>query len=495
MATSVFICVHLRFPFFVSNRISRLTAGLVVALTSLLAPLPASALIMVGRGNAPVTDAGWPEGALAVANLKSRVGYWEGPPFGGGEWQFLHRGDTAAFGKALTNFAAIRAPALDLVIHDGPQENIFLKDEKDPKADTRVDWTFTVWVPANWHRLYNNPKSVFSADQPQFHQPVDPPRLDVYVGGGGQVDWAKVKVPGNVRVRDERVSAAGIESVGGALVRVEAYAMATGKPVPGARVVVAKLIDTQKPQAGYQTVAEAAGDDAGRMEVAKIPPGTYRLSVEATGYAPRVLCYQPFDEKTFRQFTTELAALASVSGSVTDDDGKPLTNVAVNVFRALAIDGRGYLVPDNPSAVTDATGHFELTQLPAGYVQLSAAAAGYHFSDVLTIRDAPSTGISLRLYRAGGMKVTVTDKSGKVISSLDGKPLMIHVEPKEDNKTGSWGGGATVKDDGTVEFTNVPPGQYRITSRPNPAHSSREYAEQIVTVTPGPPINVKVVYE
>ena len=51
----------------------------------LLQPGATFALIMTGKGE-PVTDAGWPAGALAVANLKSRLGWWEGPPFGGGEW-------------------------------------------------------------------------------------------------------------------------------------------------------------------------------------------------------------------------------------------------------------------------------------------------------------------------------------------------------------------------------------------------------------------------
>ena len=150
------------------------TTGLV-----LLASLSASALIMTGSGNQPVHDYGWPEGALAVANLESRVGWWEGPPFGGGEWHFLYQGNTEAFQEALAAFAAIRAPALDLVLHDGPQEDGILKK--------KVDWTFTVWVPANWHRLFNNPKSVFEADQPNFRQPVAPPRLEVYVGSGAWI--------------------------------------------------------------------------------------------------------------------------------------------------------------------------------------------------------------------------------------------------------------------------------------------------------------------
>ena len=73
---------------------------------------------------------------------------------------------------------------------------------------------------------------------------------------------------------------------------------------------------------------------------------------------------------------------------------------------------------------------------------------------------------------------------------------MLNVEPKEGSKIGSWGGGATVKDDGTYEFTNVPPGDYRINCRPNPANSNKTYTpEQIVTVKPGEPVKVTMVFE
>ena len=161
-----------------------------------------SALILSSTGNQPVTDPGWPGGVLALANLPSRVGWWEGPPFGGGEWQFLYRGDAKALSEALTNFAAIRAPSLELVIHDGPQTNIFIKDS----GDGRVDWAFTVWVPAKWIELYNNPTNNWNSADPNFHKPVAPPKLDVYIGGG-EVDWSQVKVPPGIHVEDQRSAA------------------------------------------------------------------------------------------------------------------------------------------------------------------------------------------------------------------------------------------------------------------------------------------------
>ncbi|HEX8913799.1 MAG TPA: hypothetical protein VF796_15735, partial [Humisphaera sp.] len=205
---------------------------LAFVLVVLLAATAAHALIAVGRGNDPVPDRNWPAGSVAVANLKTRFGWWEGPPFGGGQTQFVYRGDTAAFQAALDAFAAVRAPRLELVVHEGPTHSPFFADgdpaKPEAKAASRVDWSFTVWDPRSFHQLYNNPTSVFSARDPSgaFRGDVDPPRLDVYVGGapaGQGVEWAKVRVPANLAVTDERASANGYAVASGSVVKGEAY--------------------------------------------------------------------------------------------------------------------------------------------------------------------------------------------------------------------------------------------------------------------------------
>jgi Carboxypeptidase regulatory-like domain len=471
------------------NRIARSAFAFALVSLGCMTPLPASGLILSGRGNQAVPDAGWPEGALAMANFESRIGWWEGPPFGGGESHFLFSGNTEGFKDALATFAAIRAPALDLVIHDGPYEDNILKE--------RVDWAFTVWVPASWHHLYNNPKVVFFADDPHFRRPVDPPRLDVYIGGGGGVDWAKVKVPAGLSVRDERAAAASVNPVGGAVVRADIFDMASGKPVADARVTVARNSSAaQGRQTVYEKVAEAVSDATGHAEITKIPAGTCRVTASAEGYATRLLGYERFGDRTFKRFTVELAKSAVLRGSAIDMVGKPLKGVHVYASSVMAMDGHGYGGRDQLAAETDADGCFELKGLPVGYVQLGARAQGYHFSDLFTIHDVPGTNVLLHLGGAGTIRVSVTDHEGHALSRYEGHELLVDVEPKGGSKVGSWGGSATVKADGTFEFSNVPPGEYRITSRPNPSTSNRQYApEQVVTVAPGDQTNVKVIYE
>ena len=75
-----------------------------LALALVLLAQAASALIMVG-GKEPVSDHNWPAGSLDVANHKSRLIWYEGPPFGGGEYTFVYRGDTATLNELLARFA------------------------------------------------------------------------------------------------------------------------------------------------------------------------------------------------------------------------------------------------------------------------------------------------------------------------------------------------------------------------------------------------------
>ncbi len=172
---------------------------------TLLVAASAPALILSETGNRPVADRGWPDGAQALANLESRGGWWEGPPFGGGEWHFIYRGDNAAFTRALTTFSKIEAPALEVVLHDGPHEDQFIK--------TNADWAFMVWVPTNWAALYGNSNALVNPADPNLGKPLPAPRLDVYLGGGG-VDWSKITVPINLRVKDERSRASNRDSDG-----------------------------------------------------------------------------------------------------------------------------------------------------------------------------------------------------------------------------------------------------------------------------------------
>ncbi len=129
---------------------------LLLAAASVAVPVQeAFALITGGEGNKPIHDPGWPKGGAVLFNKEARIAYWEGPPFGGGQWHAECRGDAKAFSDVLADFAELDVKSKRVVLHDGVGQSFWLNmnDEPAKRAAARMDWRFMVWVPANWERL------------------------------------------------------------------------------------------------------------------------------------------------------------------------------------------------------------------------------------------------------------------------------------------------------------------------------------------------------
>ena len=463
-----------------------------IIVLAFLATSSANALIMVGKGNDPVRDAGWPQGAVDVANLKTRVGWWEGPPFGGGQWQFLYRGDAAALNEALKAFAKVRAAKLDVIVHDGPQTNQFLKDEKDPKANTRVDWTFTVWVPESWHRLFNNPRSTFAADRPQFRQPVDPPLLEVYVTE--QLDWSKVKIPDGLTVTDRRAAAQGRQvPAQGAMVTGDVFDMASGKPVAKAKVAIERRTN----RGAYEETAAGETDADGRFVVADVPAGVYRTVVSAPGYAARLLGYGELRDRQVEKKAVYLSRAAKLTGTITGQDGKPIKGVKVRADSTMGIDGRGYSPPASLTATTDDKGVFTFDALPTGFTQLAAHAEElYRDGDPFKLFEVapgpgmPSEPIALRMVATGVIKGRVVN-----LPANKGDGQSYHVAPVGGEKVGSWGGSGNLKPDGTFELKGVPPGEYVVSTKPQHPGIPKDPNSKTIKVEGGRTVEVELKFK
>lgn len=454
---------------------------LLVLLIASVAP----ALIMVQKGNEPTQDHNWPAGSLDVANLKTRVDFWEGPPFGGGQYCFEFRGDTAAFQAALDAFAKIKAPSLELYVHEGPHESFVLRDPKDPKADAHVDWSFTVWNPESWNRLYGKPGHGWNAEDPNFGKPMAAPRMDVWAGPGG-IDWSKVKVPQNVTVDDDRASSHGYRD--GSAIVGDVLDMGTSKPIPGAKVTIQRNNGQDKKTLKYvyETVAETKTDDAGHFELKSLPEGTFQVVASASGVASRVVGYEAFGKNTFRKYTVKLSPAASISGRVEDTDGKPVAGTHVRADSIMSDDGRGYEVPDRPEATTDAEGKFTIDGLPHGHCHLFAYDDHHFLLDAMKVRDVPSTDVSLKVTATGSIKVKVV--------RLDGTPAndaQVSVEREGGAKIGNWGGSANLKPDGTYQFDQVPPAKYVVSINPGLLIQNKDPDAKTIEVTAGNTVEVE----
>jgi 5-hydroxyisourate hydrolase-like protein (transthyretin family) len=429
------------------------------------------ALITGGYGNDPLPDRDWPEGTLAIANHQSRLGWWEGPPFGGGKYTFSYRGDAKAFNEMLALLAKINWPHVELHVHRGPHDDFWLVDrgekkEGEKKRDARIDWSFTVWTPRNFHHLFNNPASlVLSSDQPEFRTAVPPPRIDVYLGGG-LIDWKDVKVPDKVRVVGNPGEVLKDEAP---RIRLHVYDMLTSKPIKGATVTL-----VSHDQQGEKETARQTADEAGAADFDKLTAGTYELRLEAEGYAPRSLGWQQYGNGEVEDITAELSPQAVLSGRVLDSQDKPIAGATVRTFVVVGLDGRGYKQQERQEVKTDEQGRFKL-KLPTGYVQLSARATGlYHsWTDVLPVGDqrpalAPNEPVIIRMVKTTSVTVSLSGKSGRDIAGQT-----VHLQPIG-NPVGKWSGSGTTDDKGRAVIEGVPPGEYRITDRAFDATQSKE---------------------
>lgn len=178
------------------------TSLLVIAHLGTTLPV-ANAIITGSERKEPVTDPGWPRGAADIFNSHSRIAWWEGPPFGGGQYTAECPGDTTAFNEILAKFAKLKVTTKRLVIHDGIGNSFWLnpnhRPEKHPTA--KIDWSFTVWVPAKWEQIRKLPTELNPTDTEDATH--DPP-VTIVVYTGGSIRWSDVTIPKEVKVIDRR---------------------------------------------------------------------------------------------------------------------------------------------------------------------------------------------------------------------------------------------------------------------------------------------------
>jgi hypothetical protein len=457
--------------------------GILVVLSLLcLCPTASFGLILFGEGNDPIADPGWPLGAVEVANLPTRVAYWEGPPFGGGQYQFLYRcRTTEEFNQALNTFASIRAPKLELVLHDGPRFG-YLYEQWDPPSEPEdpVHWTFTLWNPESWHRHHN----IVNGYRPSG-QPVPAPRLDVYIGGG-PITWEDVRVPAGLVVIDQRAESAPIKPVGGGLLRGDVFDICTGKPIPGAGIALVSLAeDEDRPDA-----IRAKADRLGSFQIEKIPRGRYEVVITADGYVSRRAGRYANRGTTYHELVAELAPPASIEGLVTDLEGKPIAGAEVYATDVFGIDGREYPTPDAEPAATDAEGRFEVHSLPIGFVQVRCRVPSMHLAKLsCEICEVPGKPIELTMEGTGTLRGKVVDENGNIPAG----EVNVEVRPVGD-PIGKWGGGMQCEADGSFEITGVPPDEYLVSSNPGLLIMGLDPDAVRVSIEAGETIELEIVH-
>jgi hypothetical protein len=444
-----------------------------IAVTVFIVPSPrAFALITGGEGNEPISDPGWPAGAAAIFNNPARVAWWEGPPYGGGQWHAEYRGDAAAFDEILAAFAQLDVKIKRLVAHDGVGHSFWLNPNNEPhkKTDAEIDWIFVVWQPASFDRLRKMPADL----QPRDVAEADagpPAELHVYIGDN--IRWSDVQVPHSIEVIDNRMEAHGFTPADGAVLEGSMTDLSTRHPIAGRMRL--ELIEPQS-EGGYRytDAAEASVDAEGRWILKNAPVGWFRVVIDADGYVPRVIGHAKLDEQPrWQRYDGGLARPATVSGRVTDDAGQPLADVDVRLADVVAGDDGSYNSPDEFRIKTGADGRFEFTKVPIGTARVWINKIGYCRPGLGPTVSTPTKDLDLTMLKSAQLRVTV-DFTG----TQRPDDYMIDIEPEGGSKIGSWGGSGSIDATNIKTFSDVPPGRYVIHGHPNP-HSENERTDPV----------------
>lgn len=431
----------------------------------------AFALIMGGAGNTPLHDPGWPAGAAAVFNTPSRISWWEGPPFGGGQWHAECRGDAKALSAVLADFAKLDVKSKQVVLHDGIG-NAF-NNEPAKREAAKMDWRFMVWQPGSWDRQRRLPADISSVGGKGAASEA-PSVIDVYTGGN--IKWADVTVPKGLTVLDRRLEAHGFTVADGIVLEGRVTDLATNKPIAGANVRLEGAKDSK-----------TTTDAAGHWVLKKAPPG-HQLVVEAEGYVPRVVGYSRADgQPGWQGLDSGLARPAIVAGKVLDDAGQPLADAEVHIRDVTASTGERYESPAGYKFKTGADGRFCAEQIPVGRANVWVYKPGYVRPGLGLAITLPKEDIELQMIPAGRVVITV-DFTGKE------RPggYNVRIAPEGGEGVGKYGGSGNINDKNQLVLENVPPGRYVFTGRPNPGSDKEQTDPITVDIKGGKTTEVKL---
>ena len=425
---------------------SRIATGLLLTILAVSAPREASALITGGTGNTPLRDPGWPTGAAAIFNHTGRIAWWEGPPFGGGQWHSECRGDVKALDAVLADFARLDVKVKKVVVHDGVGHSFWLAPNREPEklAAAKIDWSFTVWVPASWEQLRKLPADL----NPTGPGETSPPsQIDVYTAG---IDWAGVTVPAGIEVVDNRLVAHGFTAADGAVMEGKVTDLTTGQPL-AATMRLQRVEPQQKGGYLYPAVAESKADARGRWVLKKAPAGWFRVVVEAEGFVPRVAGHARLDDQPrWQSYDIGLVRSAPVSGRVIDEDGKPMADVDVRFGNVQAASGGKYQSPSEYEFRTDADGRFRAEPIPAGTASIWVHKPGYYGPGLGHPVKSPEANVEIRMKRAGSVLVTV-DFGGKKRAG----DYVVKISPEGGDVVGSYGGSGNIDAKDQLNFATV----------------------------------------
>jgi len=487
-----------------SNKRNKLNVLIIFCVVVLLAEQGLS-LIEVG-GSDPIADHGWPIGSVQLANLPTRVSWWAGPPFGTGSmYEFQYNCEsTAQFNEALAAFAAITADRLELVVHNGPKIDWLNREQQK-----RIDWTFTIWNPKDWDQLNNTSRAVYrlpdSGTQkpvPRVKKPVPAPRVDVYIGGDCPIVWKDVKMPKKLTIIDKRPGSADVKLSDKGLIKGRVFDIETKKPIAGATIILLGQVESKEENEGggravnrgdseWKKTTEVTTNSGGNCQFSRIPLGLYKVRLFAEDYAPVEIEIYDNRRPEIYEFEAGLMRTGFIKGIVVDTGGRPLGGVAVSVNDFVGTDGNEYPFLTESPIVTDEQGRFQIEGLPKGFASVRCQGKGLHQKgSIFEMYPIPLGKLKLTMEGTGIVRGKVLTKKG----SIPAGQIVLELEPPGEEKIGKWGYSGYLSKDGTFNISGIPPGEYIITTRPNPSSADYKPNEKKIVIEPGKTYEIEILH-
>lgn len=443
----------------------------VICVLALTAGSPASALILGGDDDRPLDMPGWPTGAAEIFNVPERVAYWEGPPFGGGQYHAECRGDTDALNQVLAKFAQLENKTKRVIVEDGVGSSFWLNpnNEADKRKRARIDWRFMVWIEQNWQQLKDMPADL-NPTNPDDRGEGPPTELTIYTSGN--IAWDQVELPEGMELVDNRMASHGFTPDDGWVAQGTVKDASTGAAVEGK--VWLEDIDPQTKEGNQgRAAAEVTTDAQGNWTLKNMPQGWYQVVADSEGYLPRIIGYvKPTDQPKWQRLDATLAKGGKVAGRVTQADGTRLEAVRVRLRNTAPGDGSRYRSPEPFETTTNDQGEFEL-MAPVGSASLSIYKDGWVRPGLGPEISVPAESVDLQMVRSSQVTVLVQFETTDVPGQY-----MVQLEPEGGNVVGSWGGSSSIDDANQCSFKNIPPGRYQLWGHPNP-HSEGEESPRI----------------
>jgi len=454
-------------------------AVLILGCTLIVVNQPVHAWMTISTGGRePLDDIGWRKGVVEFANLPSRVSWTHVEGTNGDSFTLKYEGDIEAFNDALTVFAKICAPRLEVVIHDwrgrGPEER-----EADGEL---VCWSFLPVNPSLFHTWHNN----FRRGRWDPPIPAWPPRIHVYVKEKGPIEWDDVEVPHGIEVIDKRASAAPVRPVGGGLLEGGVYEISSELPIEGASII--PVIDQWNEES--ESVPVVVTDENGAFKLERIPRRGFHVNAEAERYVPRDTGVYRNAGFTYEKRAVYLARAVTVAGTVIDPDGNPVAGAQVRAHDPIGFDGLPYpMVYEPQPVITDENGRFKVTGLPKGRIHFEILRDSGWFSWSSEPYPAPARDIRLMAWPTGTVRGRVVDSESNplppgvwVLLILPGDRIE-HFCDRE-----------TIGENGTFELGNIPPGKYLLGQDDSGLWDGTDPAAQAVVVKGGRVTEVALVF-